>query len=200
MRVVEGLWAPFGSRTRQDQEVTCGARARGAIMSVAVIGAKLGSYLPFLILAISIVIGVPAAYRYYRQVREDDDPIRDADLLADLEQGDAASLMTEAEFRRVPRGPAQRPHKAAGREAARQTGAAQARSAGGRSRSGRVPAKRRPAAQRGRPAGPRQNRRRTRLGRVKTTIAEVAGDQGLVFPLCSAFRTSAAGARPSARD
>jgi hypothetical protein len=73
-------------------------------MSVAVIGAKLGSYLPFLnciLLTISILIGVPVAYRTYRALREDDEPIRDADLLADLEQGDAASKMTEAEFRRV---------------------------------------------------------------------------------------------------
>jgi len=70
-------------------------------MSLAVIGAKLGSYLPFLLLTISLLIGVPVAYRYYREVREDDEPIRDADLLADLEQGDAASKMTEAEFRRV---------------------------------------------------------------------------------------------------
>jgi hypothetical protein len=70
-------------------------------MSVAVIGAKLGPYLPFLLLTISIVIGVPVAYRYYRDAHEDDQPIRDADLLAELEQGDAASKMTEAEFRRV---------------------------------------------------------------------------------------------------
>jgi hypothetical protein len=70
-------------------------------MSVALIGAKLGSYLPFLLLTISILLGVPVAYRYYREVREDDDPIRNSDLLADLEQGDAASKMTEAEFRRV---------------------------------------------------------------------------------------------------
>ena len=48
-----------------------------------------------------IVIGVPIAYRIYREAHEDDQPIRDADLLADLEHGDAASKMTEAEFRRV---------------------------------------------------------------------------------------------------
>ena len=70
-------------------------------MSVAVIGAKLGSYLPFLLLTISILIGVPVAYRIYREAHEDDQPIRDSDLLADLEDGDAASKMTEAEFRRV---------------------------------------------------------------------------------------------------
>ena len=70
-------------------------------MSLVVIGAKLGSYLPLVLLTICLLIGVPAAYHYYRQMREDDEPIRDADLLADLERGDAASKMTEAEFRRV---------------------------------------------------------------------------------------------------
>jgi hypothetical protein len=70
-------------------------------MSVAVIGAKLWSYLPFLLLTISLLVGVPIAYRHYREVREVDEPIRDSDLLTDLEQGDAANLMTEAEFRRV---------------------------------------------------------------------------------------------------
>jgi hypothetical protein len=70
-------------------------------MSAAAIGAKVVANLPFLLLTISLLVGIPVAYRYYREAREDDDPIRNADLLADLEQGNAASKMTEAEFRRV---------------------------------------------------------------------------------------------------
>ncbi len=68
---------------------------------MAVFGAKLEWYLPVVLLTISLLIGVPVAYRTYRALREDDEPIRDADLLRELEKGDAASKMTEAEFRRV---------------------------------------------------------------------------------------------------
>ncbi len=39
--------------------------------------------------------------RTWRDLHEDDDPIRNSDLLAELEKGNAASKMTEAEFRRV---------------------------------------------------------------------------------------------------
>ena len=108
-------------------------------MSVAVIGAKLWSYLPLVLLTISILIGVPIAYRYYREAHEDDEPIRDADLLADLEQGDAASKMTEAEFRRVRDRllGAGTPRDATTRG---ETCAAQARNSGVRSHPGRVQA------------------------------------------------------------
>jgi len=69
-------------------------------MSGAVIAAKLWAYLPQIILVLSTVAFL-MAYRHWRAIHEPDEPIRDADLLADLEQGDAASKMTEAEFRRV---------------------------------------------------------------------------------------------------
>jgi hypothetical protein len=70
-------------------------------MSVAVIAAKLGPYLPFLLLTASILIGVPLAYRHYRDVRGYDDSTGGSDMLTDLVRGDAASKMTDAEFRRV---------------------------------------------------------------------------------------------------
>ena len=69
-------------------------------MSVAVIGAKLGPICPS---ALDDLHRDRSAARLplLSRVHEDDEPIRDADLLADLERGDAASKMTEAEFRRV---------------------------------------------------------------------------------------------------
>jgi hypothetical protein len=73
-------------------------------MSGAVIAGRLVSYLPTIFLVLSataIVIGVPLAYRYWRELHEDDEPIQKADLLADLERGGAASKMTEDEFHRV---------------------------------------------------------------------------------------------------
>jgi hypothetical protein len=73
-------------------------------MSGWVIAGRFASYLPtvFLVLsATAIVIGVPLAYRYWRDLHEDDEPIRKSDLLADLERGGAASKMTDDEFHRV---------------------------------------------------------------------------------------------------
>jgi hypothetical protein len=73
-------------------------------MSGVIIAARLTSYLPTVLLVVSaivIVIGVPLAYRYWRDLHEDDEPIRKADLLADLERGGAASKMTEDELHRV---------------------------------------------------------------------------------------------------
>ena len=73
-------------------------------MSGAIIAARLTSYLPTVLLvvsAIAIAIGVPLAYRSWRDLHEDDEPIRDADLLTDLERGGAANKMTADEFHRV---------------------------------------------------------------------------------------------------
>ena len=164
----------------------CGVSTRGGIMSVAVIGAKLGSYLPFLLLTISILIGVPVAYRYYREVREDDEPIRDADLLADLEQGDAASKMTEAEFRRV------RDLLNGCRNAARRETRAKPP---GPSRSGRRHSTRKSQSEIPSP------RRPDRSNRPDSGENPIVTDQGLrARGRPTDFRTSAAGARPSVRD
>jgi hypothetical protein len=73
-------------------------------MSGLIIAARLASYLPTVLLVVStiaIAIGVPLAYRYWRDLHEDDEPIRSEDLLADLERGGAASKMTDDEFHRV---------------------------------------------------------------------------------------------------
>jgi hypothetical protein len=73
-------------------------------MSVAVIAGRLVSYLPTILLVLSvtaIAVGVPLAYRYWREMQEDDEPVENADLLADLERGGAVSKMTKDEFHRV---------------------------------------------------------------------------------------------------
>jgi hypothetical protein len=70
-------------------------------MSVAAIGPKLWSYLPLLLLVVSILVGVPMAYRLWRETHGEDEPIRGADLLSDFEQAYAAGKMDEAEFRRI---------------------------------------------------------------------------------------------------
>jgi hypothetical protein len=70
-------------------------------MNVAVLGAKLWTYLPLVLLVVAILIGVRLAYGHWRDLHEDEEPLRGRDLLRDLERGDAASKMTDAELRRV---------------------------------------------------------------------------------------------------
>jgi hypothetical protein len=73
-------------------------------MSGAVLALNLAAYRSTIFLMLSalvIAIGVPLAYRYWRDMHEDDEPIRNADLLSDLERGGAANKMTEDEFHRV---------------------------------------------------------------------------------------------------
>ena len=73
-------------------------------MSGAVLALNLAAYRSTIFLMLSalvIAIGVPLAYRYWRDMHEDDEPVRNADLLSDLERGGAANKMTEDEFHRV---------------------------------------------------------------------------------------------------
>jgi hypothetical protein len=70
-------------------------------MSIASLSAKLSANIPLLLLITLLVVGVWLAYRHWRDLHEDDEPLRDIDRFAEFERGDAASLMTEAEFRRV---------------------------------------------------------------------------------------------------
>jgi hypothetical protein len=73
-------------------------------MSGAAIAARLASNLPMILMvlsAIAIGIGAPLAYRCWRDMHEDDEPVRNTDLLKDLERGGAASKMTEDELHRV---------------------------------------------------------------------------------------------------
>jgi hypothetical protein len=93
MTVAESLLVPA------DGEMT-----RGGSMSGVVIAARLTSYFPtalYYLSAAVIVLGVWLSYRYWRALHEVDEPIRNEDLLAELERGGAASKMTEAELRRV---------------------------------------------------------------------------------------------------
>jgi hypothetical protein len=69
-------------------------------MSGAAIMAKLGAYLPAILLVLSAGVLV-IAYRSWHDMHDTDEPIKSTDLLADLERGDAASKMTDEEFRRV---------------------------------------------------------------------------------------------------
>jgi hypothetical protein len=70
-------------------------------MSVAAIDPKLWSYLPLLLLTLAIAIGVPMAYRLYRETRAEEASTRGSDPLSDFEQAYAAGKMSEAEFRRI---------------------------------------------------------------------------------------------------
>jgi hypothetical protein len=70
-------------------------------MNVAAITPKLWSYLPSILLIVSILVGVPLAYRLWRETHGDDDLPRGADMLSDFEQAYAAGKMDEAEFRRI---------------------------------------------------------------------------------------------------
>ena len=75
--------------------------ARELSMNVAAIDPKVWSYLPLLLLILGILVGVPVAYRLWRETHEEDEPIRDADMLSDFEQAYVAGKMDEAEFRRI---------------------------------------------------------------------------------------------------
>jgi hypothetical protein len=70
-------------------------------MNVAAITPKLWSYLPLILLTVSILVGVPLAYRLWRETHEEDEPTRGADMLSDFEQAYAAGKMDEAEFHRI---------------------------------------------------------------------------------------------------
>jgi hypothetical protein len=70
-------------------------------MNLVAIDAKLWSYLPFLLLTVTIAIGVPVAYRLWRETHEEDALPRGGELLSDFEQAYAAGQMDEAEFRRI---------------------------------------------------------------------------------------------------
>jgi hypothetical protein len=68
-------------------------------MSVAIIGSRLGVYLPLVLLAVALLIGVLMVYRHRREANEDDTPASGVDRFSELKQ--AKDQMTEAEFRRV---------------------------------------------------------------------------------------------------
>jgi hypothetical protein len=59
------------------------------------------SYLPVILLALAIVVGIPIAYRSWREAHEEDDPVTDDDVLAGIEEAYAAGELDEAEFRRA---------------------------------------------------------------------------------------------------
>ncbi len=63
---------------------------------------SLWMYLPIVLLILAILIGVPVAYRLWREAHEEDEePASDADRLAQLERAFYLGQMDEEEFRRV---------------------------------------------------------------------------------------------------
>jgi hypothetical protein len=54
-----------------------------------------------ILLALAMVIGIPIAYRSWREAHEEDDPVTDDDVLAGIEEAYAAGELDEAEFRRA---------------------------------------------------------------------------------------------------
>jgi hypothetical protein len=70
-------------------------------MIVAAIDPKSWSYLPVLLLTLAIAIGVPMAYRLWRDTHEEEDLPRGTDLLSDFERAYYAGQMDEAEFHRI---------------------------------------------------------------------------------------------------
>jgi hypothetical protein len=73
-------------------------------MNTKAITDLLAPYASWILLAVSVVViafGVPMATRIWRDLHEEEPAISDADLFAELHRGDAASKMTDDEFRRV---------------------------------------------------------------------------------------------------
>jgi hypothetical protein len=59
------------------------------------------TYLPVILLALAMLIGVPIAYRAWKEAHEEEDPVSDDDVLAGIEEAYAAGELDEAEFRRA---------------------------------------------------------------------------------------------------
>jgi hypothetical protein len=59
------------------------------------------SYLPLMLLILAMVIGIPIAYRAWREAHEEDEPVTDDDVLSDIERAYFAGEINEAEYRRV---------------------------------------------------------------------------------------------------
>jgi hypothetical protein len=70
-------------------------------MNVAAIDPKLWSYVPLILVTVTIAIGVPVAYRLWRETHEEEVLPRGGDLLSDFERAYAAGQMDEAEFHRI---------------------------------------------------------------------------------------------------
>jgi hypothetical protein len=70
-------------------------------MSIAAIDPRLWSNLPLILLTVAIVIGVPVAYRLYRQTHEEEEPTPVSDRLWDLEQAYAEGKMSKEEIHRI---------------------------------------------------------------------------------------------------
>ena len=59
------------------------------------------SSLGLILFAVALLIGVPLAYRLWRETHQEEDPTRDSEMLSDFEQAYAEGKMDEAEFRRI---------------------------------------------------------------------------------------------------
>ena len=70
-------------------------------MKVPAIDPRFWTYLPFFLLAVAIPIGVTMAYRVWRDLHADEEPVSDTDLFSDLEKAYVEGKMSEAEFRRI---------------------------------------------------------------------------------------------------
>jgi hypothetical protein len=70
-------------------------------MRVPEIDPRFWSYLPFILLTVALLIGVPLAFRVWRDLHADDEPAPASELFSDLERAYAEGKMTEAEFRRI---------------------------------------------------------------------------------------------------
>lgn len=70
-------------------------------MRVPDIDPRFWSYLPFLLLTVALLIGVPMAYKVWRDLHADEEPALGSELFSDLERAYAEGKMTEAEFRRI---------------------------------------------------------------------------------------------------
>jgi hypothetical protein len=64
-------------------------------------GAEKPTTVGLVILAVAALIGLPVAYRYWKDAHTEDESPQGADLLGDLERAYYAGMMDEAEFRRV---------------------------------------------------------------------------------------------------
>jgi hypothetical protein len=74
----------------------------GEATVVRVPSPSLWTYLPIVLLAVAILIGVPVAYRLWREAHEEDEePASDDERLAQLEKAFYLGQMSEEEFRRI---------------------------------------------------------------------------------------------------
>jgi hypothetical protein len=62
---------------------------------------SLMSYLPLILLTLAMAIGIPLAYRAWREAHTEEEAVTDTDVLSGIEAAYAAGEIDEAEFRRV---------------------------------------------------------------------------------------------------